>query len=111
VALGTNDYYSNITPAGVKANASNYLQKIKEIYPDVPVVVITPFGNIPKDYYEGIKEVADPLGYDTIDGTTLISQNAANWNKDSVHPATIGFNEITASLTPILQQKLRENNE
>lgn len=106
VALGTNDYYSNVIPGKIKANANTYLQKIKELYPDVPVTVIAPFGNIPTDYYEAIKEVADPLGYDTIDGTTLISKKADSWYKDNVHPSTAGFNEITASLTPILQQKL-----
>lgn len=106
VALGTNDFYSNITPNMIKFNASSYLQEIKVIYPNIPVTVIAPFGNIPGEYYDAIKEAADPLGYDTIDGTTLISKNASSWNKDQVHPSSAGFNEITASLTPILQQKL-----
>ena len=106
VALGTNDYYSNMTPAKVKNNADAYFEKLSAIYPDIPVTVIAPFGNIPDVYYENIKEAATPYGYDVIDGTTLISKKVSSWNQDNVHPSTLGFNEITAALTPILQEKL-----
>ena len=52
-------------------------------------------------------EVDDPNAYltDLFHGIYKL-EDANSWYKDNVHPSTTGFNEITASLTPILQQKL-----
>ena len=106
VALGTNDYYAQISASATKSNAAAYLQKVKEIYPTVPVTVISPFGSLHQDYHNSIEQAATATGCNFINGTTLISQYVSSWNKDLVHPSSAGFNEITASLTPILQQKL-----
>lgn len=106
VALGTNDFYAGVNAASVSNNADFYLSRVKEIYPDVPITVISPFGNIPADYIAAIGSVAQDAGCYFVDGTTLISREASSWNKDNVHPATPGFNEITAAFTPILQQQL-----
>lgn len=106
VALGTNDYYAGISPSKLKSNATSYLQKLKEIYPDVSVTVISPFGNFPLNYHQSIEQAAISMGYDFVNGTTLISQYVSSWNNDQIHPCSVGFNEITAALTPILQQKL-----
>ena len=106
VALGTNDYYAGINAGSVATNAAYYLRQVAEIYPDVPVTVISPFGNIPADFNAAIGSVAQTAGCHYIDGTTLISHTASSWSKDNVHPNTTGFNEITAAFTPILQQQL-----
>ena len=92
--------------SATKSNAAAYLQKVKETYPNVPVTVISPFGSLPQDYHNSIEQATTATGCNFINGTTLISQYVSSWNKDPVHPSSAGFNEITASLTPILQQKL-----
>ena len=106
VALGTNDYYGGVDKGAVSGNAISYLSRVKEIYPDVPITVISPFGNIPADYIAAIGAAAQASDCHFVDGTTLISRQATSWNADNVHPATPGFNEITAAFTPILQEKL-----
>lgn len=106
VALGTNDYYSGTLAAKVRSNATAYFQQLEDLYPDVPVTVITPFGNIPEEYHDSIQSAATPFGYHVINGTSLISKSTASWSKDKVHPSSTGFNEITAALIPILQQVL-----
>ena len=106
VALGTNDYYGGVDKGAVSGNAISYLSRVKEIYPDVPITVISPFGNIPADYIAAIGAAAQATDCHFVDGTTLISRQTTSWNADNVHPATPGFNEITAAFTPILQEKL-----
>ena len=106
VALGTNDYYAGITAGNVRLNAEGYLNRLKEIYPNVPITVISPFGNFSADYNAAIEAAATTHNCHYVDGTTLISRSANSWNADLVHPSTAGFNEITAALTPILQQQL-----
>ena len=107
VALGTNDYYSGTLAAKVRSNAIAYFQQLEDLYPDVPVTVITPFGIIPEEYHDRIQSAATPFGYHVINGTSLISKSTSSWSKNKVHPSTTGFNEITAALTPILQKQLR----
>ena len=106
VALGTNDFYAGVPVTHVMANARQYLHAVKTIYPDIPITVISPFGNISADYNAAIADAAQENACHYIDGTTLIGHTAASWNKDMVHPSSAGFAEITASLTPILQEKL-----
>jgi lysophospholipase L1-like esterase len=106
VALGTNDYYGGVTVDDVQTNAVSYLIKVKKIYPDIPITVIAPFGNFSADYNAAIIGAAQATECHYIDGTTLISHSPSSWNKDRVHPATPGFAEIAAALTPILQEKL-----
>ncbi len=106
VALGTNDYYGGVSLSNVTANAYQYLQKVKEFYPNIPITVISPFGSFSPDYNAAIAEAAERANCHYIDGSTLISGNSASWNSDKVHPASAGFAEITAALTPILKEQL-----
>lgn len=106
VALGTNDYYGGITVDNVKANAYNYLNAVKKLYPGIPVTVISPFGNFSPQYNEAIESAAQMTECHYVDGSTLISRNLSSWYPDMVHPSSAGFAEITANLTSILKEQL-----
>jgi lysophospholipase L1-like esterase len=107
VALGTNDYYSGLSARNIKINAFNYLEAVKKKFPGVPITVISNFDAVPDEFHEAIAEAAKASECYFVNGSTLISAAVKNWNKDAVHPSSIGFAEITRALTPILQEQLK----
>ena len=100
VAYGTNDYTSLLTIESLKNNCFEYLTKIKSIYGDAKIVVITPIWRMDEDQERpigkfedckrAIKQVASDLGLFVVDGGKMINKRA-DFMKDSVHPNDLGF--------------------
>lgn len=106
VALGTNDFYGGIPATTVEENAFDYLTVLKNIYPGVPITVISPFSSSIIDVRDAVRYAAEDTGCHFIDGPSLIAPAGGRWHADNVHPSTAGFNAITEALTPILREQL-----
>ncbi len=114
VALGTNDLFYTRYLNVMEKEADRYLEQLDEIYPDVPVTIITPFWmrnlnsaanqdfrTLFLAYTKVLKELGAKYGYEVIDGTELIPNNAAYY-ADDVHPNEHGF----AALADALKKRL-----
>ena len=106
IALGTNDKHQNYALISIERNATAYYEKVAQLYPNVPVTVITPFENQGDDFVESYIKVAEKFGFKAIDGRTLIPPKRENFNPDEVHPSTTGFNLIAQNLLPLLKQHM-----
>ena len=106
IALGTNDKHQNYALISIERNATAYYEKVAQLYPNVPVTVITPFENQGDDFVESYIKVAEKYGFTAIDGRTLIPPKRENFNPDEVHPNSTGFNLISQNLLPLLKQNM-----
>ncbi len=105
VDLGGNDFYSGLDEQTLAKNCSEYFARLREIYPDVPVTVVTSFrDNKPKSWNQTIITAAQEFEFNTIAGSSLVSQEADRWNVDLVHPNSKGFNEIAENMVPLLRE-------
>lgn len=106
IALGTNDKHQNYALISIERNATAYYEKVSQLYPNVPVTVITPFENQGDDFVESYVKIAERFGFKAIDGRTLIPPKRENFNPDEVHPSSTGFALITQNLLPQLKQHM-----
>lgn len=115
VALGTNDLFYTRYLNVMEQEADRYLELLDELYPDVPVTIITPFWmrnlnsaanqnlrTLFLAYTQSLKELGKKYGYEVIEGTELIPNNAAYY-ADDVHPNEYGF----AALADALKDQLK----
>lgn len=110
VVLGTNDLYCSRFYNVICENVDAYLDRLKEIYPDVPVAVVTPTWQKELDYAgfeeqkqahtaltEKLMEAAAERGFACIDGRELFPHET-QYLYDSVHPNTEGFKNMASNL-------------
>ena len=115
IAYGTNDFVNRKSPEELQTNCAAYLDKVKALYPNVPVFVITPIPrHDPEERKAGtfewvrktIAEEASARGMYVIDGFSLFpSDEFYYW--DRVHPNEAGFAEYALALIPQLQKVLK----
>ncbi|MBP5609737.1 MAG: SGNH/GDSL hydrolase family protein [Clostridia bacterium] len=115
IAYGTNDFTRSQSPEELQGNCTAYLDKVKALYPNVPIFVITPI--IRHDNAERkagtfdwvrktIAAEAGARGMNVIDGFSLFPTDEYYfW--DSVHPKEAGFAEYALALIPQLQKVLK----
>ena len=106
VCQGTNDVHRKHTPEQLKSDAHQYLGRIRQIYGDTPVLVISPFEPYDPAYNEAIREESAVFGMTMLDGTALLPHEKENYSVDLVHPNSVGFGVITRNLLPILKEIL-----
>lgn len=114
VAYGTNDFAKCSSPEEMQGNCAAYLDKVKSLYPNVPIFVITPIPrHDPEERNAGtfewvrktIAEEASARGMYVIDGFSLFPADEYYfW--DRVHPNEAGFAEYALALIPQLQKVL-----
>ncbi len=106
ICLGTNDIRRNHTPEELKSDCNAYFRKIRQIYRDTPVTVISPYGTYGDAFIKAIQDEAVGFEMNYIDGTTLLPYIEANYCFDNVHPSSTGFGVITQNLLPLLRTQL-----
>ena len=114
VAYGTNDFAKRSSPEEVQTNCAAYLDKVKTLYPNVPILVITPIPrHDPKERNAGtfewvrntVAEEARARGMHVIDGFSLFPFDKYYfW--DLVHPNESGFAEYALALIPKMREVL-----
>ncbi len=100
VAYGTNDYGCLPSLEKLKNNCLEYLTKVKKVYGDAKIIVITPIWRMDenqerpmgtfKQCKNVIKQVALDLELFAVDGEKMIYKNP-DFMKDTVHPNDLGF--------------------
>ena len=115
IAYGTNDFANRKSPEELRDNCAAYLDKVKTLYPNVPIFVITPIPrHDPEERKAGtfesvrqtIAEEASARGMHVIDGFSLFPFDEYYfW--DRVHPNEAGFAEYALALIPQLQKVLK----
>ena len=114
VAYGTNDFARSESPESLRENCAAYLDKVKTLYPNVPVFVVTPIFRHDHDdrksgSFAGVRKAvaaeAAARGMHVIDGFSLFPTDEYYfWDK--VHPNESGFAEYALALLPQLQKVL-----
>ena len=115
IAYGTNDFSRCESPEALRENCKAYLDKVKKLYGDLPIFVITPIYRY--DYEprnagsfdwvrKTIAEEAEKRGMTVIDGFTLFPKDEFYY-WDKVHPNEMGFAEYALALIPQLQKVLK----
>ncbi len=106
ICLGTNDVHRNHTPEELQSDCNAYFRKIRQIYRDTPVTVISPYEPYGDTFVKAIKDEAIGFEMKYIDGTTLLPFIEANYCFDNVHPNSVGFGIISQNLLPLLKAHL-----
>lgn len=121
VAYGTNDWsaYRTKTEAEVKAKVDDYFTRLRAVYPDTPVIAITPiyrYGNtssynISLDKMRAIiEDVCADHNVDTVDGLYMVpygdSSDRYNFFADDVHPNEDGFMLFGENLCWLIEDKI-----
>jgi lysophospholipase L1-like esterase len=109
VAYGTNDWRSGMDRDAIRKTATDYVTKLQQLYPDVPVVVVSPLwrsnclersasGLNLAEFSEAILEAASKIpGVRTVDGRTLVPHQELYF-ADGLHPVELGFMHYAANL-------------
>ena len=115
VAYGTNDFTHWGSPEELRDHCVAYLDKVKTLYPNVPVFVLTPIIRHDNAAWKAggfdwvratIAAEAKARGMTVVDGFSLFpTDDYYFW--DSVHPNESGFAEYALALIPQLQKVLR----
>ncbi len=118
IALGTNDLYFNGRYSEIKTNIEEFFKKLRSVYPDIPVNVITPawqtdletfdtqegcdkyklYGQI---YAKIIKE-AEKAGCNAVEGLKIMP-HVPEYFTDHVHPNDMGFLQYALGLLRYLK--------
>jgi hypothetical protein len=113
VALGTNDFSFEQDDVLIDKMMKAYFCKLEEIYPGVPVWVITPpwvsgLSEKDKKRYEGLRQrielEARSRGCSVIDGYTLIPP-LADFFTDEAHPNDLGFSQYAINFLARFNKK------
>jgi len=115
IAYGTNDFTHWESSEELSEHCTSYLDKVKSLYPNVPIFVITPI--IRHDNAERkagrfdwvrktVAEEATKRGMVVIDGFSLFPTDDYYFAGDGVHPNEAGFAEYALALIPQLQKVL-----
>lgn len=116
VALGTNDYSYQVPREEVEVNARAYFKRLKEIYPGVPVIVITPpWIHDLRTQTEELKRFlahrstmeccAKEANLPVADGFNMIP-NMAEFFEDCAHPNDLGFQQYASNLLKFIQRNI-----
>lgn len=101
IALGTNDYANGQRADGLKSRMNAYLDKLEDIYPDVPIAGLTPIARLDKATMSvfdsnlknssvGLIEAFEAHGALAIDAEDFCEHNV-DYYADYVHPNEYGF--------------------
>jgi lysophospholipase L1-like esterase len=115
VAYGTNDANRVKDLDNFTQVCENYLNLIKENYPNARVIVITPITRLDNEENKAygnvrlvdkvIKECAERLGLEVICGMKMLPQ-AEEFMNDNLHPNGFGFSIYGKNLTAELKSRL-----
>ena len=115
IAYGTNDFTHWESFEELHEHCTDYLDKVKALYPDVPTFVITPIirhDNAPRKagsfdlVRKTVAEEAEKRGMIVVDGFSIFPTDDFYFAGDGVHPNEAGFAEYAFALIPRLQQVL-----
>ena len=106
ICLGTNDVRRNHTSERLRSDCNAYFRRIRQIYKDTPVTVISPYEPYGETFVKAIQEEAVGFEMNYIDGTTLLPYVQDRYYFDIVHPNSTGFGMIAENLVPILKTHL-----
>ena len=107
VDLDGNTYYSGISENELEKRMTDYLTRVKEIYPLAQVTVITSVrNNKPASWTQRVIYTAEKCGASVIVGMENANQNNAYWNPDLVHPNSAGFAIIAENMLPRIREQL-----
>lgn len=123
VAYGTNDFARYKDFASYKKYATEYFERLTEIYPTTPILVITPIYrgrtdvmNAQRDYtFVQAHELVESIcaGYDNItvlDGLSFYPHPAEYFAPDYLHPNDIGFSYYAEAVETALKGVLYGRN-
>ena len=108
IAYGTNDWQRGVTAAALADHVGAYLDRVRALWPGVPVAVITPLWRTGETQSQRAGTLADvraviarsaaPTGAQVIDGAALLPAQAW-WFPDGVHPSDAGFCRLALALS------------
>ena len=116
-AYGINDIYHlesiDELPAVIN-QADIYMQKLKNIYKDAMVYVITPiwclrydedkyFAKIFDEYTGKLMKIVEKYGFTVVNGMNLVPHDTKYFQDHSVHPADSGFNHYAENLMKAIE--------
>ena len=111
VAYGTNDFGHLDSLDELKTNAYDYLEKVKQIYSNAQIYVISPIWRTNEDiiykmgsFYDcnnAIKETTKALNLCVIDGEKLVPPHT-QFMADCLHPNDLGFSVYALNLLRII---------
>ena len=113
IAYGTNDFMRLSDINELEKNATQYIQKVKELYKSAKIFVISPIWRQNQvsnmgtfsDCTSKIKSVAKKLNVNVIDGDKIIPP-LPEIMSDEVHPNGLGFSLYTLNLLKQLKNKI-----
>ncbi len=108
VAYGTNDWNRDLSLDDIRANVTAYVSQLRAMYPQVPIVVMTPlyrpdyaeakYGRDLLAWSHAIAEAARVFPHvRVVDGFTLVPHHAENY-RNPVHPNELGFMHYALNL-------------
>lgn len=113
IAYGTNDWNGKRPLETVQATLAAYLEKLKTIWPQARVALLTPLwrtcggelreGRTLCQFGAGLAAVAQDAGVPVIDGLTLVP-NGPLYFADGTHPTDLGFMHYATNLYRALRQ-------
>ena len=116
VAYGVNDFGHLSTLDELKNNAKNYLEKVKQLYANAKIYVISPIWHANhetnarmgsfSDCTNAIKDAAKALSLSVIDGEKLVPPNK-KFLTDGLHPNDLGFTLYALNLLRILANDIK----
>ena len=113
VAYGTNDYARHSDINELRLAVSLYHDKLKGLYGDKRVFVITPIWRVPRDTKldfveccDVIKEETEKHGFIHIDGAALMPPISEDFYVDGIHPTDLGYSVFAENLAPRLLKYL-----
>ena len=113
VAFGTNDFVFWPSKEEFHAHCVAYLDRVRELYPDKPILVVTPTYRV--EHAPGrtgtfagccrmIADEASARGFAVVDGFTLLPPLDDYYAGDGLHPCELGFLEMAINLIPHVQK-------
>lgn len=108
LAYGTNDYVGWDSMEILQDWATQYMDRVKELYPNKPVICIGPLWRADgelirstgkhRDVCDRVKELALAHGFRHIEGYDLIPHNTEYFEDSFLHPNDFGFAEYSINL-------------
>jgi len=120
VAFGTNDWANASSREQVLTEIDNYFTRLRDIYPDIPMVVLTPLwradweieGNF-GSFEDLRKAIADRASEEervlVVDGSTLLPQDVRYLNDGFLHPNDAGHQLVAENLASAVTTWMDQN--
>ncbi len=114
VAYGTNDYTRIESINTIEENVHAYYKKLKAIYPDKEIYIITPIWRGNLDSEEAIQKMrqirkvitrkAEEYGFAVINGTKLVPHVYEAYIDKGLHPNAFGFEEMAKNIMKAIKE-------